>query len=635
MIKEFIKRIIILNIIFSLMMMMYRMIFTFYYFESLFYKSLYCLMHAFIFGFRYDIAILSYINFIVIFFVAIFWFIGNQKLFVKFVKTLKYYYAIFFGFIVFLFCVDFGFFSYFFVHINYLFFELFNNQISYLWYISKKEHLLFFVLLLILIICLLFIFYISKYVLEKNIEKYTLCNKIHKKIITVGLIIIINLSFLLNIMWVNKDNMVALFSQYYFACQNVIISNFFFNAIDLVIRNRKMRSEYNKNIGKAFADFLDRNEVEISKEKPELSLQKNVKYNEKNSPNIILIIVESLGMDLLQYNNENFNIMGELKKHFDEDIVFYNCLFSYEQTMSSLEIIGTSFFRYPTYRAKFSQFPNKIKNIDNDYEFYYVTDNGNKSVNDEDILKNIFEILENNENKKNFIVALTTTSHTPFNLPTDYKDTIKIPINMSSFFMHPEGVRAFQYSCQKLGEFLTKIKKSKYANNTVVAITGDHYSRITHTAIDTYEYTFIRNNNHNLITENSVPFYLYIPKNLKPNEEQIDTSKVISHVDIMPTLYELFLSDITYYSIGTNVFDKNYQSAIALKNNKAIIVNDNDVCVYDISSDKIYSYEIIRKQNELTKYKKNITITEKHKKMIKKYKAAMEISQYILEKGIK
>ena len=90
MIKQFIKRIITLNIIFALIMTIYRIIFTFYYSNwselSQYFGDL---VQAFILGVRYDCAILAYINSLVTLFFIIFWFIGRQNLFVKFVNSLK------------------------------------------------------------------------------------------------------------------------------------------------------------------------------------------------------------------------------------------------------------------------------------------------------------------------------------------------------------------------------------------------------------------------------------------------------------------------------------------------------------------------------------------------------------------
>ena len=89
MVKQFIKRIIILNIIFALIMTIYRIIFTFYY-SSWADLSQYFgdLVQAFILGVRYDCAVLAYINSPITLFFAIFWLIGNQKLFIKFVKII-------------------------------------------------------------------------------------------------------------------------------------------------------------------------------------------------------------------------------------------------------------------------------------------------------------------------------------------------------------------------------------------------------------------------------------------------------------------------------------------------------------------------------------------------------------------
>ena len=101
MVKQFVKRIITLNMIFALIMTIYRIIFTFYYSDwselSQYFGDL---MQAFILGVRYDCAVIAYINSLVTLLFIIFWFIGSQKLFVKFVKSLKYYYTIFFGCIV-------------------------------------------------------------------------------------------------------------------------------------------------------------------------------------------------------------------------------------------------------------------------------------------------------------------------------------------------------------------------------------------------------------------------------------------------------------------------------------------------------------------------------------------------------
>jgi phosphoglycerol transferase MdoB-like AlkP superfamily enzyme len=148
--------------------------------------------------------------------------------------------------------------------------------------------------------------------------------------------------------------------------------------------------------------------------------------------------------------------------------------------------------------------------------------------NDEDIFNAIFKQLKKNNSKK-FIYALTISNHHPFVLSENYKPLqLNVPDKLKTK-MRYKNLIAYQYSCQKVGEFLTKLKKSKYANNTIVAITGDHGSRggIFNSGIS--------------INRVTVPLYIYIPKKLMPERQSINTSKIISHIDIMPTLYELSL----------------------------------------------------------------------------------------------
>ncbi|MFA7675281.1 MAG: hypothetical protein WCY38_04380, partial [Endomicrobiia bacterium] len=129
MIKVIFKRLIILNIIFVLLMMIYRVIFTFYYSSvSNLMPYLTDLLKAFVLGFRYDMAVIAYINITVTLSFIILFFINSKNAFVKFIKILKYYYTLFFGGIISILCIDFGFYSYFQNHINILIFGVFEDD---------------------------------------------------------------------------------------------------------------------------------------------------------------------------------------------------------------------------------------------------------------------------------------------------------------------------------------------------------------------------------------------------------------------------------------------------------------------------------------------------------------------------
>ena len=285
--------------------------------------------------------------------------------------------------------------------------------------------------------------------------------------------------------------------------------------------------------------------------------------------------------------------LENIKEHFFINSEMKNIIDKYK--LNDYFTTCISVIHYPV------DFDSEILNLENDeYEF-------NK----------VFDILNQND-RKHFIFVVTKTNHHPFDVPYDYKPLeMKIPKNFDiRDNITIKHLQTHQYTCQKIGEFLTKLKKSKYADNTIVVMVGDHYSRIKYS--------------NDLIISKSVPLYFYIPEKLKPAKDKIDTTRIVSHLDIMPTLYELSLSSVTYYSLGMNVFDNNYQNAISSNYKNAIIVNENDMCTYDVDFDELVSYKINRHKDKLVKYERT-ALTKKHKKMLKQYKAAIAISQYLTE----
>ena len=81
------------------------------------------------------------------------------------------------------------------------------------------------------------------------------------------------------------------------------------------------------------------------------------------------------------------------------------------------------------------------------------------------------------------MLCLTSTSHTPFELPPDYElPSIKLTDEALEQFSVDEEItynylQAYQYSNRMLGDFMDKIKGSELADNTIVIITGDHNIR--------------------------------------------------------------------------------------------------------------------------------------------------------------
>ena len=373
-------------------------------------------------------------------------------------------------------------------------------------------------------------------------------------------------------------------------------------------------------------------------------------------------MMESFGTDLmLHYNSPQFNVLGELKKHIDEDIIFYKFIPANMGTIGSLESAITNIARLPlshflcqskyAYNKYFYTGPMPYKNSGYETVFMYGGNTGWRNctsymptvgfdkvigegsmpkeyernqwgVFDEYLFDYIFKYLDENENRK-FIYVMTTSNHPPYSLPNNYEKIYPLEITeklqkdiTGDMTIANMRFAVYQYSCQKVGEFLTKLKNSKYADNTIVAITGDH------NFWSTFNYSAEK-----VLDKMSVPFYLYIPKKIKPNKK-VDTTVVGSHTDILPTLYNLSLSNTNYWATGTDLLSEQAQNNIASDCLGSIMTKDNFV-LYDFASgkEKYYTWDK-EKPRQIVPVQEN----QEHKKMVKHYKSSIAIAQYMLEK---
>ena len=672
MVKQFIKRIVILNIIFAIIMTIYRIIFIFYYSNwSELSQSLGDLIQDFILGIRYDCAVLAYINSPITLLFAIFWFIGNQKLFVKFVKSLKYYFMIFFGLIITLLCVDFGFYSYFQSHMNILMFGVFEDDTQALFSTIAENYPVVWVGIGFILI-FVFVYFLTKRILEKNLFGFYFDKtKIYLKIIVVLCLFAVNFMFArgsFGLFPLGVDN--AEISTNTFI-NKVAINGIYTLQAAIEARSKESNWDYigkmgylKDNMAKAFGDYLDKDINLIDKIEPEKSLMKTTRYNkviEELKPNVIFIMMEALGTDIMHYNSATFNILGEFKKHIDEDIIFYKFIPGNMGTIGSLESAITNIVRLPlskflcqskyAYNKYFYSGPMPYKNSGYETIFMYGGNSGWRNsasympnlgfdkvigegsmpkeyernqwgVFDEYLFDYIFKMLEQDDNKK-FIYTLTTSNHPPFSLPSKYEKSYPLEISgqlkqdiTGDMQLARMRFSTYQYSAQKVGEFLTRLKNSKYADNTIVAITGDH------NFWSTFTYPIERK-----LDEMSVPFYLYIPEKLKHNKK-VDTTVVGSHTDILPTLYNLSLSNTNYWSMGTDLLSDEAQNNIASNCLGSIMTKDNFV-IYDfaLGKEKYYTWNK-EKPREIVPVGKN----NEHENMVKHYKSGVAIAYYMLGK---
>ncbi len=205
------------------------------------------------------------------------------------------------------------------------------------------------------------------------------------------------------------------------------------------------------------------------------------------------------------------------------------------------------FIKYQGYNnveGKISIYNNIVNKDKNEEDYFHAW-----GIFDEYLYDHIFDKLKN-QSKKQFIVALSTNNHPPYTVPNDYKkkniefsDELKNHLT-GDLDLAKQRFTSYQYAVDSLGNFLTKLKKSEFANNTIVVVTADNNT------ID----GIMKYDENRLFNSKNIPLYIYMPEDLKYRLD-IDNNVAGSHKDIFPTLYNLTLDNTSYISIGKDLFD--------------------------------------------------------------------------------
>lgn len=348
---------------------------------------------------------------------------------------------------------------------------------------------------------------------------------------------------------------------------------------------------YSDNHKKALADFFEK-PVEEVPDDFSLLIKKQTPKNawaEKNRPHVLLLVMESFGAYWAQYDQSEFDLLADLKTHFQEDFYTLKMLSGTGSTIGSLSSLIAGVpqkttseflpegpymqipfrtapaynFRQAGYKTRFIYGGNPGWRDINKYAHTQFFENieGETDIEkklsprklerhdwgiyDEDLWDYVWKTLKEAKDPQ-FILAMTTTNHPPYQLPSTYKDKeLKIPDDLKPRIIGDMSVakqrfRAFRYSNQKLASFLNQIKASPLRDKVVIAVTGDH----TFWLINFAENQFMK--------KGSVPFYFY---STRPKTHQKKEVYFASHADIPATLYEEALSESPYYSFNKSIFN--------------------------------------------------------------------------------
>ncbi len=330
--------------------------------------------------------------------------------------------------------------------------------------------------------------------------------------------------------------------------------------------------------------------------------------------NVVLITIESLSADFMKAYGGKADITPFLDSLSQKSLQFTNLYAAGNRTVRGLEAVtlcipptaGESVVKREDNKNKFSTgavFKQKGYNVkfmyggdaffDNMQDFY--SGNGYEIVDkssfspqeitfsnvwgvcDEDMYNKAIKIMnaEARENKPFFNHIMTVSNHRPFTYPNH---KIDIPGDIKS---RDGGVKYTDYA---LSKFFEMARKQPWFNNTVFVIVADHCASSagkTELPLDKYR----------------IPAFIY-----SPNEKPEKFNKLMSQIDIMPTLFGLLHFDYNSKFFGQDVFKTDYKPRAFIATYQDLgLIKDNVLTILS-PKQQIKQFELKLKTDPLAEY---------------------------------
>lgn len=605
---QYIKKVLLFNVSFLVIMSLFRLIFVITYGQSSLNEPGYLpdLAKAFFLGIRFDSTVLGYVQAIpTLMIVPLLAFSLSEKSWLWVLRLQRIWMLTCFCLVSFILAVDLGYYSYFQDHINILVFGFIEDDTTALIKTMWKNYAVV-RLAISALIYILFLNWLSKKIFSQpkfpmmatDVPRWTLPAM---SIIMVSVVFMVGRGSFGLFPLGPADTVIS---------RNSFINHVAYNGVHSFYRAISLRqhqlSAWDANwrfykyasAEDGYADYfeIDRNAVP---KQPELLFQQRTSKNEwaeKTKPHVVLFIMESFASHWIRYSNSEFNLLGELSKHFKQDFYFANFLPSTPSTIGSL---GSLLISAPTRpiapfltESKTLQVPFRTSPAENfkrqGYETRYIYGGnpGWRDVNkfahyqgfdhvegdvdiaavlgtlkethdwgvyDEDVFSYVSKILST-ATKPQLIVVMTTANHPPYQLPSYAKvPEQKIPDEVIRNLVVDRSLATQRFKCyyhsnNELGKWLTEFKASPLGQKTVIGVTGDHSFHI------------VNYKSEEIMDKWSVPFYVYMPPEVRALKATTwDPQRHGAHMDIFPTLYDLSLSDAEVWQIGKSLFSPTFK----------------------------------------------------------------------------
>ncbi|MFD2528316.1 MULTISPECIES: LTA synthase family protein [Polaribacter] len=384
--------------------------------------------------------------------------------------------------------------------------------------------------------------------------------------------------------------------------------------------------------------------LKLPKDSISFSRKVNFKTTFKEKPNVIIVMLESVGVKPMSYYGNPIKSTPILDSLLQKSISFPNfyvhksgtaaSVFASVTGLPDVENIRTAsrnpllqdqrilFDQFTDYEKLYflggsanwanirSIFQSNIKGLKIFEEGSYETENRADvwGIDDYELFKEANKELEKISKKgKPFVAYIqTATNHMPFTVP-DAKESYK-PLKENdisknelekSGFKSVDQLNALRYLDFNVGRFLKRAKESGYYDNTIFAFFGDHNTAMTKTDLYSKEYDLNIQSQH-------VPFLIHAPKYVKPRV----IKKNGKLIDLFPTLISLAKIEHTNYTLGNNLLDSTYTNSnsfvyLGIKGEPAVGIIEDSLYYYKTTitkSNGLYNL----KEKSLTDLKDNL-----------------------------
>lgn len=377
-------------------------------------------------------------------------------------------------------------------------------------------------------------------------------------------------------------------SQAFFSKNNTVnlfalnpVLNFFDS---FAFRNEGVDLEKTKAYYSTIADYLKLSKDSISFKRKATF---DITYTQK--PNIVIVMLESLGAVPLGYNGNPANGTPHIDQLIKESVYFENfyvhkpntagSVFASITGLADIDDVKTAsrnpgvidqriiFDQFEGYEKLYflggsanwanirGIFQSNIKDLKIFEEgSYEVEDRADVwGIDDYDLFKEADkELRKLNEKNKPFITYIqTATNHRPFTVPESretYKPLKEGEISDETLkkagFISLAQLNALRYLDFNVATFLRRAKESGYYDNSIFVFFGDHNTSMNPTERFKKEFDLEIQVHH-------VPFLIHGPKYVKPRV----VKNVGKLVDLFPTVASVAKTNYTNYTLGSNALD--------------------------------------------------------------------------------